>query len=108
MYRWTDEVLKPPADLAFAGDGNFLCGEWCSFCKAKNECRTKAEANLKLAKHDFIPSLQHPDWMLLHRSPVLGSGRHPDSDQRLQVEKREEKKAAQDDEYYIKRIESLK
>lgn len=85
LYRWADEVLKPTADLAFAGDGNFLCGEWCSFCKAKNECRTKAEANLKLAKHDFIPSLQHPDWMLLHRSPVLGSGRHPDGDQRLQV-----------------------
>ena len=25
--------------LVFAGDGNFLCGEWCGFCKAKNECR---------------------------------------------------------------------
>lgn len=27
LYRWADEVLKPTADLAFAGDGNFLCGE---------------------------------------------------------------------------------
>lgn len=26
LYEWTDEVLKPTADLAFAGDGNFLCG----------------------------------------------------------------------------------
>lgn len=33
LYRWADEVLKPTADLAFAGDGNFLCGEWCGFCK---------------------------------------------------------------------------
>ena len=49
LYRWADEVLKPTADLAFAGDGNFLCGEWCGFCKAKNECRARAEANLKLA-----------------------------------------------------------
>ena len=53
LYRWADEVLKPTADLAFAGDGNFLCGEWCGFCKAKNECRVRAEANLKLAQHDF-------------------------------------------------------
>ena len=27
LYLWADEVLKPTADLAFAGDGNFLCGE---------------------------------------------------------------------------------
>ena len=32
LLRWADEVLKPAADLAFAGDGNFLCGEWCGFC----------------------------------------------------------------------------
>ena len=54
----TDEVLKPTADLAFAGDGNFLCGEWCGFCKAKHECRARAEANLLLAQHDFkLPPL---------------------------------------------------
>ena len=58
LYRWADEVLKPAADLAFAGDGNFLCGEWCGFCKAKNKCRARAEANLKLAQHDFkLPPL---------------------------------------------------
>ena len=53
LYRWANEILKPTAELAFAGDGNFLCGEWCGFCKAKNECRARAEANLKLAQHDF-------------------------------------------------------
>ena len=26
LYRWAEEVLKPTAELAFAGDGNFLCG----------------------------------------------------------------------------------
>lgn len=58
LYRWADEVLKPTADLAFAGDGNFLCGEWCAFCKAKNECRARAEANLALARYDFkLPPL---------------------------------------------------
>ena len=58
LYRWADEVLKPTAELAFAGDGNFLCGEWCGFCKAKNECRARAEANLGLARYDFkLPPL---------------------------------------------------
>ena len=58
LYQWADEVLKPTADLAFASDGNFLCGEWCGFCKAKHECRARAEANLLLAQHDFkLPPL---------------------------------------------------
>ena len=58
LFRWAEDVLKPAADLAFAGDGNFLCGEWCSFCKAKNACRTRAAANLELAKYEFkLPPL---------------------------------------------------
>jgi hypothetical protein len=58
LYRWADDVLKPTADLAFAGDGNFLCGEWCGFCKAKYECRARADANMELARYDFkLPPL---------------------------------------------------
>lgn len=58
LYRWADEVLKPTAKLAFAGDGSFLCGEWCGFCKAKNDCRARAEANLALAQYEFkLPPL---------------------------------------------------
>lgn len=58
LYCWADEVLKPTAELAFAGKGDFQCGEWCIFCKAKHECRARAEANLLLAQHDFkLPPL---------------------------------------------------
>jgi len=58
IYSWADEVLKPTAELAFAGDGNFLCGEWCGFCKAKHDCRARADANLELARYDFkLPPL---------------------------------------------------
>ena len=58
LFRWADEVLKPTADLAFAGDGNFLCGEWCGFCKAKHDCRARADANMGLASYDFkLPPL---------------------------------------------------
>lgn len=58
LYAWTNEVLKPTVELALAGDDNFLCGEWCDFCKAKHECSARAEANLLLAQHDFkLPPL---------------------------------------------------
>ncbi|MCI2105518.1 MAG: DUF2800 domain-containing protein [Intestinimonas sp.] len=58
LYQWANEVLKPTAELAFAGDGSFLCGEWCGFCKAKNDCRARAEANLALAQYEFkLPPL---------------------------------------------------
>lgn len=58
LYLWAGKVLGPTAKLAFAGDGNFLCGEWCGFCKAKHDCRARAEANLALARYDFkLPPL---------------------------------------------------
>lgn len=58
LYRWADEVLKPTADLAFAGNGHFLCGEWCTFCKAKHACRARAEENMRMAQYDFkLPPL---------------------------------------------------
>lgn len=53
IYRWADEELKPRAELAYKGEGNFACGEWCRFCKARHECRARAEANLLFAKYDF-------------------------------------------------------
>lgn len=60
LYKLADEALKPTAELAIAGDGNFLCGEWYGFCKAKHECRARAEANLLLAQYDFklLPLLE--------------------------------------------------
>lgn len=58
LLRWADEVLRPTAELAFAGDGNFLCGEWCGFCKAKSDCRARADTNLSLAQYEFkLPPL---------------------------------------------------
>lgn len=53
LLKWADEVLKPIADLAYEGKGDFTCGDWCRFCRAKNICRKRAEENLKLAQDDF-------------------------------------------------------
>lgn len=53
LYRWAEEVLRPAADLAYAGEGEFLCGHWCGFCKVKSVCRARIEANMALARYDF-------------------------------------------------------
>lgn len=53
LYNWADTELKPKAQLAFAGKGEYAAGDWCRFCKAKVDCRARAEANLELAKLDF-------------------------------------------------------
>ena len=53
LYRWADEVLKPTADLAFAGDGNFLCGEWCGFCKATLICSGFRVMYRRTERRDF-------------------------------------------------------
>ena len=53
LYQWAEEVLKPAAEIAYAGGGEYNSGEWCQFCKAKYECRKRAERNMELAKLEF-------------------------------------------------------
>ena len=53
LYEWADRVLNPTAELAFNGDGEYHCGEWCQFCKAKADCRERANTNMELAKFEF-------------------------------------------------------
>ena len=53
LLRWADTELYEKAEMAYAGQGDFRCGEWCRFCKAKAECRERAEANMELARYDF-------------------------------------------------------
>ncbi len=53
LYEWADTELTQKAQLAYEGQGDFSCGEWCRFCKAKAECRERAEANLALAQYEF-------------------------------------------------------
>ena len=53
LYEWADQVLAPTAELSFNGDGEYHCGEWCHFCKAKADCRERANANMELAKFEF-------------------------------------------------------
>lgn len=54
LRSWAETTLVPTAALAYRGEGEFSCGEWCQFCKAKSDCRKRAETNMSLAKYDFI------------------------------------------------------
>jgi hypothetical protein len=57
LLNWANDVLKPMAELAYNGGGEFKAGEHCRFCKAKATCRKRAEYNLLLAKYEFeLPS----------------------------------------------------
>lgn len=42
LAEWGESV-KPIAELAYNGGGEFKCGDWCRFCRAKATCRTRAE-----------------------------------------------------------------
>ncbi|WCG23468.1 DUF2800 domain-containing protein [Vagococcus lutrae] len=53
LIDWAENTLKPKAELAFKGDGEFKPGEWCRFCRASVECRARAEEILKVAKFEF-------------------------------------------------------
>ncbi len=53
LYEWAEEVLRPAAEEADRGDGEFHAGDWCRFCKAKSICRERAKENLLLAAYDF-------------------------------------------------------
>ena len=53
LLEWAQNDLTYKAKLAYEGGGDFHCGEWCRFCKARAECRERAEANLALARYDF-------------------------------------------------------
>ncbi len=58
LKQWAKETLKPKAELAYAGMGDYVPGTWCQFCKAAVKCRARVEARMELAKYEFaLPPL---------------------------------------------------
>ena len=53
LKRWGEEVLRPAGAQALIGAGEFSAGSWCRFCRARIQCRARAEAFLKLAQQEF-------------------------------------------------------
>ena len=55
LNNWAENTLKPKAELAHKGEGDYLPGPWCQFCKAAVKCRARAEEKLQLARFEFAP-----------------------------------------------------
>lgn len=61
LEQWAETEVKPKAELASAGEGEFCPGSWCQFCRIAPTCRARAEANLQLAKLEFAPPAELSD-----------------------------------------------
>lgn len=53
LMNWAENTLKPKAELAYKGGGEYTPGNWCQLCKAAVKCRARAEEKLQLAKYEF-------------------------------------------------------
>lgn len=53
LLMWGMNELAPRAKMAFAGEGSFIPGKHCQFCRAKAQCRALAEKNMEIAQHEF-------------------------------------------------------
>lgn len=53
LMDWAENTLRPKADLAYKGEGEYSPGSWCQFCRAAVKCRARAEAKLDLARFEF-------------------------------------------------------
>ena len=57
LRDWGETAVKPKAEAAMSGNGEFEAGDWCRFCRAKQQCKTRYESNDSLypelsARHD--------------------------------------------------------
>lgn len=59
LEAWGEDVVKPAAALAFAGEGAFAPDEdpngWCKFCRAAPVCRAHADQAARLAFQPQTP-----------------------------------------------------
>lgn len=74
LRKWTEEELKPKAQLAFNGEGELNAGDWCRFCAVRNQCRKLYEQQMEIAKNEFAePELLTDDEIadIVKRVPKL-------------------------------------
>lgn len=53
LLDWAENVVKPAAQLAYEGKGEFKPGDHCRWCKVKATCRARADENLKALQYEF-------------------------------------------------------
>lgn len=53
LYEWADNELAVKAQIAWKGEGEFVPGKHCQFCRVKGTCRALADYNMNLMFHDL-------------------------------------------------------
>jgi hypothetical protein len=60
LERWAIEEVMPKAQLAYEGKGEFVVGDHCGFCRARETCRARIEQFFSAA--ELAP----------HKPPIIG------------------------------------
>ncbi|TCL35622.1 uncharacterized protein DUF2800 [Anaerospora hongkongensis] len=53
LLYWAEKVVRPAAQLAFAGKGEFNPGDHCKWCLAKANCKARADKNMEVLSYQF-------------------------------------------------------
>jgi len=61
LREWAENTLRPRAALAFKGEGDFVAGEHCKFCRVKNTCRAFSEFSLAATRREFKDAITLTD-----------------------------------------------
>jgi len=51
LLDWAENFVKPRAILAFNGEGEYVAGHHCKFCKAKFDCSAKAKHEMAILEY---------------------------------------------------------
>lgn len=74
LLLWAKNELRIKAAVAYAGEGEFIVGDHCQFCRIKPTCRAFYNKQMEIAVHDFKePPLLTPAEVadLLGRSAMI-------------------------------------
>ena len=53
LRAWGRDVVRPAAELALQGAEVYSCGDWCRWCPAAAQCRTRADKMIEGYREDF-------------------------------------------------------
>lgn len=73
LEEWGIHTVKPLAEKALKGEGEYVAGDHCRFCKARRQCKARAEYYTSLKDKEF----KSPDLLTSEElSEVLNIGEH--------------------------------
>ena len=71
LLVWADTVIRPAAQLAWKGEGEFKAGDHCQFCNVKAICRERVTKSLSVIQNLFDSPDVLSDKMLNDLLPFL-------------------------------------